>query len=379
VPRATVFAVLALAAAAALAVPRPVRAQATRADSAAMLLDTAHRLEAQGSRAAVSALLEEILRRFGDTPAADEARRWRAARPAEPERNGRLELIAWSTLYGIELGVFIPGSMDVQNGTVYGLGLVIGGPAGYYGARAYADANHPTLGQARAMTFGFRWGEWQAAGWYGTLANNVTAPGTFTALVIGGVGGMTAAAVYGKHHAITAGAAASASQGAYWGSWFGLVADVLFDIDGLSGTKVMLLAGDAGMVGGVLAAPREITDGQVWMTSALGLAGMAMGGGVDLIIQPSSGKVAIAIPAIGSAVGLAMGFAQARAAEHGTPAGGAGGGRGAAPGMALLEWDSGGPRIGAPLVSPSLVPVGERGPRRIYRPALSVPLFHATF
>ena len=53
-PRATVFAVLALAAVAALALPRPVRAQATRADSAAMLLDTAHRLDAQGSRAAAS-------------------------------------------------------------------------------------------------------------------------------------------------------------------------------------------------------------------------------------------------------------------------------------------------------------------------------------
>lgn len=373
--RTSVFAVLALAAAAALAVPRPVRAQATRADSAAMLLDTAHRLDAQGSRAAASALLDEILRRFADTPAAAEARRWRAARPAEPERSGRLELLAWSTLYGVELGVFIPASMDAQNGTVYGLGLVIGGPAGYYGARAYADANHPSLGQARAMTFGFRWGMWQAAGWYGTLANNVTTPATFTAMVIGGVGGMTAAAVYGKHHPITPGAAASASQGAYWGTWFGLVADVLFDIDGLSGTKVALLAGDAGMVGGALLAPRDITDGQVWMTSALGLAGMAMGGGVDLILRPSSGKMAIAIPAIGSALGLGMGIAQARSAARA----GRGDAPGTAPGLALLEWDGGVPRLGAPLISPTLVPVGERGPRRLYRPALAVPLFHATF
>jgi hypothetical protein len=337
-----------------------------------MLLDTAHRLDAQGSRGAASALLEEILRRFADTPAAEEARRWRASRPAEPERNGRLELIAWSTLYGIELGVFLPAAMDAQSATVYGLGLVIGGPAGYYGARAYADANHPTLGQARAMTFGFRWGTWQAGGWYGTLTNNVTTQGTFTALVLGGVGGMTAAALYGKHHAITAGAAASASQGALWGSWFGLVANVLFDVGGLSGTKMVLLAGDAGMVGGVLLAPRDITDGQVWMTSALGLAGMAMGGGVDLILQPSDGKMAIAIPAIGSALGLGMGIAQARSAARE-------GAHGAAPGLALLEWDAGGPRLGTPLVSPTLVPVGERGPRRLYRPALAVPLFHAAF
>ena len=370
--RTRVFAVLALAAAAALAVPRPVRAQATRADSAAMLLDTAHRLDAQGNRAAASALIEEILRRFADTPAAEEARRWRAARPTEAERSGRLELIAWSTLYGIELGVFIPGAMKADNATIYGLGLVIGGPAGYYGAKSYADANHPTLGQARLMTFGFRWGTWQAAGWYGTLTDDPTAQATFISLVAGGVGGMTAAALYGKHHAITAGTAASASQGAYWGSWFGLVANVLLDIEGTSGTKVFLLAGDAGMVGGVLLAPRDITDGQVWMTSALGLAGMAMGGGLDLIIQPSSGKMAIAIPAIGSALGLGMGFAQARAEN-------AHNGHGAAPGLALLEWDGEGPRLGTPLVSPALVPVGERGPRRLYRPALAVPLFHATF
>jgi hypothetical protein len=377
VPRATaVFAALALAAAAALAVPRPVRAQATRADSAAILLDAAKRFDSQGNRAAASALLQEVLRRYGDTPVADEARRWSATRPAEPERSGRLELLAWSTLYGVWLGVAVPASAAIDNANIYALGLIVGGPAGYYAARSYVEAHHPTLGQARAMTFGFRWGTWQAAGWYGTLAGNVTAQGTFVAIVAGGVGGMTAAAWYGKHHPISAGTAASASQGALWGSWFGLVAKVLFDITGEAGTQACLLAGDAGMVGGVLAAPRDITDGQIWMTSALGLAGLAMGGGLDLLLLPSSGKVAIAIPAITSAAGLAMGMAQARAAARGADAPG---GRAPAPGMALLEWDGDGPRLSMPLVSPALVPVGGRGPRRIYRPALAVPLFHATF
>ncbi len=167
--RTSVFAVLALAAAAALAVPRPVRAQATRADSAAMLLDTAHRLDAQGSRAAASALLDEILRRFADTPAADEARRWRAARPAEPERSGRLELLAWSTLYGARAGRLHPrGRWTRRTARSTELGLVIGGPRATTALAPTRTRTTRLLGQARAMTFGFRWGMWQAAGWYGT-------------------------------------------------------------------------------------------------------------------------------------------------------------------------------------------------------------------
>ena len=62
--------VLALLTAAASALPRAARSQATRADFAAILHHASQRLNVEGKRAAADALLDFILRRFGDTPAA---------------------------------------------------------------------------------------------------------------------------------------------------------------------------------------------------------------------------------------------------------------------------------------------------------------------
>jgi len=376
-PRAAaLFAVLALAAAAALALPRTVRAQATRADSAAILLGTARQFDAQGNRAAASAILEEILRRFPDTPAAEEARRWSATRPAEPERSGRLELMAWGLVYGAWLGASVPAAAGAENPNAYGIGLIVGAPAGFFLARSYVNATHPTLGQARAITLAFRWATWQAAGWYGTSARTVTTQGTFATLVAGGVAGAAATALYVRHRNVSPGAAASASHGSMWGTWFGVVGATLLDMSGSGGTQFVLLAGDAGLATAVITAPRDITTARVWMTSAGGLAGIAVGLGIDLLVRPGNDKTALAIPGVASALGLAIGARMAKGAERGAGDGGTGG---ATPGIALLEWNAEGARLGTPLVSPTLVPVGERGPRRLYRPALAVPLFHATF
>ena len=376
-PRATVFAVLALAAVAALALPRPVRAQATRADSAAMLLDTAHRLDAQGSRAAASALLEEILRRFGDTPAAATVRGERAARPPEADRSGRLELVAWGTIYGAFLGLAVPAALGADNAGAYGAGLLIGPASGFYLASLYARRAQPTLGRARALTFGFRWGSEQGLLWYAALTSGASAQAVWGTMILGGAGGVTAAALYTRDRSVSPGLVTAVSHGSSWGTWFGLMAIGTFQITSSDAFKLVLAAGDAGLVAAILLTPPEISTGRVWATTAAGIAGAAAGLGIDLLIQSNDVGTNFAIPAVTSAVGLAFGARYGKRSE-------ASGGHAAldpAPGRAsaLVEVGEGGTQVGFPALTPALVPAGERGPRRLYRPALAIPLFHATF
>jgi hypothetical protein len=369
--------VLAFAALAALALPRPVRAQATRADSAAMLLDTAHRLDAQGSRAAASALLEEILRRFGDTPAAATVRSERAARPQEADRSGRLELVAWGTIYGAFLGLAVPAALGADNASAYGAGLLIGPAAGFYLSSVYARNARPTLGRARALTFGFRWGSEQGLLWYAALTSGASAQAVWGTMILGGAGGVTAAALYTRDRSVSPGLVTAVSHGSNWGTWFGLMAIGTFQVASSDAFKLVLAAGDAGLLAAILTTPPDISSGRVWATTAAGIAGAAAGLGIDLLIQSNDVGTNFAIPAVTSAIGLAFGARYGKRSE-------AAGGRAAldpAPGRAsaLVEVGEGGTQVGFPALTPTLVPAGERGPRRLYRPALAVPLFHATF
>jgi hypothetical protein len=115
----------------------------------------------------------------------------------------------------------------------------------------------------------------------------------------------------------------------------------------------------------------------VWLTSAAGIAGMAVGGGLDLLLRPSGARTVIAIPTATSAIGLLAGIALAKGAERVRSAQGPA--RGGPADAALLEVDDAGARLRLPMPVPTLQPAGERGPRRLYRPALALPLFHATF
>lgn len=372
------IALFTVAVAAALALPPRASAQATRADSAAILLDAARRLDLEGSRAAAAALLDHISRRFTDTPAAAEARTLLKERPAEPERSGRLELLAWGAIDGAWLGIAIPAAVGATGTAPYGVGLVAGGPLGLLVAKAYADHARPSLGQARAITFAFNWATWQTVGWVAALTSGDLGSGTaFGSAVAGGLGGATFAAAWGRHRTVPVGMVTAASHAAYWGSWFGLMGWTLLGLEGDGGLRLVLAAGDAGLFLAALTAPRDISEGRVWLTTAAGIAGIAVGGGLDLLLQPSDDKVAIAIPTATSAVGLLAGVALAKGTER-VP-----GAQRPAPGgradAALLEIDRTGARLGLPAPRPMAQPAGERGARRLYRLALGVPLLHATF
>jgi len=360
------------------ATPRPVRAQApTRADSAAILLSAAQRLAVEGQREAAQAVRAYVLRHFGDTPSAAVARAEMRSQPTENEGGGRVELVAWGTLFGAWMGIVVPGALGVEDQPeIYGLGLLAGGPLGYLGAQRLAASRRVTLGEARAMTFGFRWGTSQALWWLLELTDDPSQEAVFTTMGLGGVGGMLLGGAIAHRRNLTAGQVAFTAQGYYWGTYFAATLAAIADVEEHSG-RYVLAGADIAMLAAAAVAPRDITAGQVWLISATGIAGMLAGWGIDLIVNPDGDDVILGIPMVTSAIGLMLGAKSARA--EGRRGGETPGASAVALPGALLDRTGSRLRVGMPLPAPTLVPVGERGPRRLYRPALSVPLFRASF
>jgi hypothetical protein len=371
------LAVLMLLAAGLIVATRVASAQTSRADSAAVLLQAARRLEAEGNRAAADAILRDLLRNFGDTPAAAEARGSMPAQAGEADRSGRLELIAWGTIYGAFLGLAVPAALGADNASAYGAGLLIGPPAGYLLASGYASTARPSLGRARALTFGFRWGTQQGFLWYAALGGDASARALWGATIVGGAAGVTAAALYTKDRPVSPGLVTAVSHGYNWGMWFGLMTLGMLDMWNDDSFKVVLASGDAGVLGAVLLTPPDISTGRVWLTTAGGIGGAAVGLGIDLLLQSDNVTLNFAFPTVFSAIGLVAGARRAREPDVGTRRASAD--AGPQPPAALVEVGEGGARVSFPALRPALVPVGERGVRRLYRPAIAVPLFHAAF
>ena len=341
------------------AMPRAAAAQ-TRADSAAVLLETASRFEARGRLDVADALYEHILERFGDTAAAVEVRRIRAAMPADrAARSGRVELQVWGTLYGLWLGVAVPLIADADGPEPYGLGLLLGGPAGFFASRAYARSRGISEGQARAITFGGTWGTWQGFGWGEVF--DVGGGGDETqeyvaSMVAGGLTGIVTGAILARNP-IPAGTATAVSFGALWGTWFGVAAGVVADLDGDDLLAATLVGGNAGLITTAFIAPGwEMSRNRARLISIAGVLGGVAGAGVALLLQPDDEKVAILLPTVGSIAGLAIGATTTSDYDRG----GASGGGGSGDGAALIDVRGGRVSIGSALPQPTLVRADDR-------------------
>ncbi len=162
--------VVALLATGVSATASPTLAQVAPADSASVLLEAARGFEADGRWDVAEALYTLITERYPATPAAGEARARLAAPPRDvASGSGSVELRVWMTLYGAWLGVAVPGAFGADSSEPYGVGLLVGGPAGFFGGRALAESLDLTAGQARAITLGGTWGTWQGFGWQEVL------------------------------------------------------------------------------------------------------------------------------------------------------------------------------------------------------------------
>jgi hypothetical protein len=367
--------------------PAQSSAQMTPADSAAVLLSTAAAFEAEGRVEVAEALLEFIAEHFASTPAGLEAQRRLSASGGEGlERSGSTELRIWATTYGLWLGVAIPAALGADGSEPYGVGLLLGGPAGLFAGRAFTRSRPLSLGQARAITWGGTWGTWQGLGWAHVLdlGEDEVCDGfgycyesgnsdeeRFAAMVVGGLAGVVAGSLIARNPVPSA-VATGANLGSLWGTWFGAASTVLFDIDDDAAMLTTLLAGNVGLGVGALAASRlNMSRSRVRMVSIGGVVGAVGGLGLDLIIQPDDEKAAIAIPLAGSIVGLAIAMGTTRDRDV-VP------GAGEDSGNALVNLNDGKLSLSMPLPTPTLVPGEGRG-RPEWRPAASLELFRASF
>ena len=344
-------------------------AQVTAADSAAVLLGTAAELEQQGESEAAETLYRYIAGRFGGTPAAVTARAWLdEASAGLSQGGGETELKVWSTTYGIWLGAAIPTALNASGPEPYGVGLLLGAPGGFFGARALASSRPFSLGQARAVTWGGTWGALQgmalanAADFGGgeriiegdiVIDEEADPEAVLGTMVIGSAVGI-AGGMLAARQEITPGTATSATLGSLWGSWFGLATSILADLDDDPTWATMMLTGNAGLVAGALAGGRlPLSRSRARMISVGGLIGGVGGLGIVLIADVDDEDTAIGVTLAGSILGLAMGGALTRGHDAEEDMSGAAEAVGGLPLAGALVNRSGGEwSLSAPLPSP---------------------------
>jgi hypothetical protein len=355
-----------------------VAAQNTRADSASVLLTLANTLRAEGKIAQADAMLALIIERYAGTPAALEAQRLRAETPrAFAERSGKTELLVWTTTYGLILGGLVPLSLSANDEEAYGLGLILGGPAGFLLGRGISGARPVSEGQARAISFGTLWGMWQGLGWA-----LVTEDEDFNddedlevprGMLIGSLAGLaTGLVISGKP--IRAGTATAVTFGGLWGTFYGALFAEMADADGDTPLSTTLLAGNAGILATGLAAPSwNLSRGRARLISISGVAGLLAGTGVLLLVQPDDAETAVELTLLSSAtIGLALGAYWTRNYdERETRSGGPGG-------DALLDLRQGRWSINTPEPTPRWLETRTNGkPGREI--GLAIPIFKAAF
>ncbi len=360
------------------------------ADSANVLLDAAASFESNDQWEVAEALYRFIAEHFDTTTAAVQAQaRFSALNFEGAQGRGSVELQVWATTYGLWLGVALPRWLGADTPEPYGAGLLLGGPAGYFGGKALAGSLSLTEGQARAITFGGTWGTWQGLGWAEVLDLGSTeicfGPGQcvqteasdeakFGAMVVGGLSGIAAGALLSRRP-ISRGVASTATYGALWGTWFGVASSILLDFDEEDGMLTgALIGGDAGLLTTALLAPGwNMSRNRARLVSIAGVIGGLGGLGLDLLIQPDGEKTLVAIPLATSVLGLAIGAVTTR---------GSGPERSLAadplPG-ALFKMDQGRFGLGFPTPTPTFIRVDTPSGGTALKPAASFTLFAARF
>lgn len=367
--------------------------QVSRADSAAVLLSAARAFQVEGREEVAEALLHFIGERFGRTPAGVEARDV-LARLAVGVSNSasRVELQVWSTLYGLWLGLAVPGALGADGSEAYGAGLLVGVPGGFLAGRALARSRPFSEGQVRAITFGGTWGTWQGialtevldlgegevCGDFGCFPKDDNGQELLAGGVLGGLAGIAAGAVLARQP-ISGALATTVNLGAVWGSWFGLAGGVLADLEGDALLGATLAGGDAGLLAAALGRGWGLSRNRARLVSIAGVIGGLLGAGVDLLAQPEDDKALVAIPLAGSLIGLGVGAAVTREQRPGPgDERRAGEGRTAPAGGSLLRISGGSVNLGMPAPRLVLLPADRPG-EMAWRPGAAMTLIRAEF
>ncbi|UCD25086.1 MAG: hypothetical protein JSW51_03950 [Gemmatimonadota bacterium] len=347
-------------------IPQALTTQVTRADSAAVLLDAARELQAEGDAETAYQLLLYIVRTYDGTAAAGTASTWLASLTGQQRASsGKAGLIVWNTLFAGWLGVAVPAAFGAESESAYGAGLLIGAPLGFFGTRAFTNRYAVSSGQAITTAFGSIWGTWQALGWRSVLEigseeycdpvgdycwEDTPEEAPFTAAVVGGLAGIATGGLIAAAKNPTAGDATLVMWSSFWGTWYGVAFGVLTDAEDDALLTWSLMGGNVGLAASAFATKTYSgSAGRVWMITSAGLAGGLAGVGIDLLGEIDDEKTAILIPTITSAAGLIAGTfitsGRSNGPDVGEPAG---------PG-ALINLNGKGWKLALPMPQPTVL------------------------
>ncbi len=305
------------------ATPSTVAGQVAATDSADVLLAAATRFEQDGRWEIAEALYIHITEFYGGTPAGVVARGRLLAAPTDRlERISRVELPVFGTLYGLWLGVAVPAAFGAEGPEAYGAGLLIGGPAGLFGSRAMVRARPMSEGQARAISWGGIWGTWQGGGWANLLdfgTDEICEPNfcydtgdssqeVFASMIVGGLAGIVTGSLIARNP-VRSGVSSGAQGGSIWGTIYGALGAGLVnpDADTDAVLAAALIVGNVGLfAGGALAGKYDMSRSRIRLINLGALVGGLGGVGLDLLFQPDSERIAIAIPLLTSLIGMGI-------------------------------------------------------------------------
>lgn len=379
-----------LCAVARAATPSTLAGQVAATDSADVLLDAATRFEQDGRWEIAEALYTHITEFYGGTPAGVVARGRLLAAPTDRlEQISRVELPVFGTLYGLWLGVAVPAAFGAEGPEAYGAGLLIGGPAGLFGSRAMVRARPMSEGQARAISWGGIWGTWQGGGWANLLdfgTDEICEPNfcydtgdssqeVFASMIVGGLAGIVTGSLIARNP-VRSGVSSGAQGGSIWGTIYGALGAGLVnpDADGDAVLAAALIVGNVGLfAGGALAGKYDMSRSRIRLINLGALVGGLGGVGLDLLFQPDSERIAIAIPLLTSLIGLGIAVNSTRGSVRGVE-------RSEVDlGTALFDYRDGALRMNTPMPTPTLLPFADGSGRRRWRPGVSLELLRAKF
>ncbi|MEO8448310.1 MAG: hypothetical protein ABI647_00880 [Gemmatimonadota bacterium] len=359
------------------------RAQ-TAADTADVILGVARNLEREGRPDAARELFRYLHTRYRTTPAARAAD---SLPTVAAIGSGRTGFVTFNTLYGGFLGVAIPAAFNSNDGATFGIGLLLGAPAGFFASRSFARAHLRTAGQAGIASFGTAWGTWMGFGLQQILnigdkkicdqqfCYTQTSDGApWAAMVIGGLGGLGLGWALASAKETIPGTATLISNSAFWGTWFGLALGRIADLEGDALFTSTLAVGNAALLAAIPAARAwRPTPSRVRLITAAGLAGGLAGLGIDLIANTDDDRVAIGIPAATSALGLLI---AALATTNRRDLEGPDGGEVEA--NAVFQWRNG-PRVKLAIPEPTAFQIVDRDGKLRTAPGARLRIFDARF
>ncbi len=294
--------------------------QITPADSASVLLDTAREFASEGQSEVATELYRYIIQQFPDTPAADSVRALLEDEPSialsPGENSGSTELQVWSGLAGLVGGIAIPATFCSEESSLIGVGLLAGGPIGFFAGRRYSRSRNLSMGQARTITLGGTWGAINGLMWTSVADPSGCGWHAGMGLLGGAVGTIAGVMISGRP--ITDAQASAANYGGLFGAWVGLSIPMILDADDKVVVSSMMGVSDLGLlVGGLMAHNLDISSDGWSRVGLWTVLGATTGFGINLIMQVDNSQLGFGIPLATSLAGAYYGITRQTGRDEG--------------------------------------------------------------